>query len=267
MKVRNYEVGDLIGEASKFRIYLGHDDEKNVVIKVAKTFEDGDLLAEEASWFNVLRAFIAQVAAMQEELGQTDAHYDWLFANLTSSFLEPTQQDRRINVLKVVDVDFNKLIPLPKLRNQTEIDARSSVWILGRFLKIYSFYELLAVSGDNPIVQYANFSPGDYLIGPEKHRLIYYNHSGAVADVIANTYVMAIAKFMKAWTVIKDDPAEQKYYQLLSDFATNGRVTCKGAHAELYRLVNELWGIQYHPFTYRAQDTSRWKTIEENKEE
>lgn len=267
MKVRNYEVGNLIGEASKFRIYLGYGDEKEVVIKVAKTFEDGDFLAEEASWFNVLRAFTAQVAAMQEDLGQTNAHYDWLFANLISSFLEPTQQDRRINILETVDVNFSKLIPLSKLRNQTEIDVRSSVWILGRFLKIYGFYELLATSGDNPIVQYANFSPGDYLIGPERHRLIYYNHSGATADVIANTYVMAIAKFMLEWTVAEDDPAEQKYYQLLSDFATKGRVTCKEAHTELYQLVNELWGIQYHPFTYRAQGTSRWKTIEENKED
>ncbi len=267
MKVRSYEVGNLIGEAPKFRIYLGHDDGKNVVIKVAKTFEDGDLLIEEASWFNVLRAFIAQVAAMQEELDQIDAHYDWLFANLTSSFLEPTQQDRRINVLEVIDVDFNKLIPLSKLRSQTEIDARSSVWILGRFLKIYNFYELLAASGDNPIVQYANFSPGDYLVGPERHRLIYYNHSGATADVIANTYVMTIAKFMLEWTAVEDDPAEQKYYQLLSNFAAHGRATCKEAHTELYQLVNELWGIQYHPFTYRTQDTSRWKTIKENKEE
>lgn len=267
MKVRNYEVGDLIGEASKFRIYLGNDGEKNVVIKVAKTFEDGDLLAKEASWFNVLRAFIAQVASMQKDLGQTGAHYDWLFANLTSSFLESTQQDRRINVLETVDVDFSKLIPLSKLRNQTEIDARSSVWILGRFLKIYSFYELLAASGDNPIVQYADFSPGDYLIGPERHRLIYYNHSGATADVIANTYVMAIAKFMLEWMVTKDDSAEQKYYQLLSDFAAKGRATCKEAHAELYQLVDELWGIKYHPFTYRIQNTSTWKTIEENKED
>lgn len=267
LKVRNYEVGDLIGETSKLRIYLGRNDEKNVVIKVAKTFEDGDFLAEEASWFSILRAFIAQVAAMQEELGQTDAHYDWLFANLTSSFLEPTQQGRRINILETVDVDFNKLIPLSKLRNQIEIDARSSVWILGRFLKIHSFYELLAASGDNPIAQYANFSPGDYLIGPERHRLIYYNHSGATADVIANTYVMAIAKFMLEWMVVENDLAEQKYYQLLSDFAANGRATCKEAHTELYQLVKKLWGIQYHPFTYRARDDSRWKTIEENKEE
>lgn len=263
LKVRNYEVGKLIGEASKFRIYLGNDDDKQVVMKVAKTFEDGDSLAQEASWFNVLRAFIAQVTEMQEKSGEASSHYEWLFANLLSSFLEPSQKDRRINIFEVADTDFGQLIPLPKLRTKTEVDARTSVWILGRLLKIYSFYELLAVSGDNPVIRYANFSPGDYLIGPERHRLIYYNHSGAMADVVATNCVKAIAQFISEWVVIENDPAEQEYYQLLEDFATNGRVTCEEAHAELYQLIGELWGIQYHPFTYRDQDTSRWKTMNE----
>lgn len=136
MKVRNYEVGKLIGEASKFRIYLGNDGNRQVVMKVAKTFEDGDSLAEEAGWFNVLRAFISQVTEMQEKSGETSSHYEWLFANLLSSFLEPSQKDRRINIFEVVDTDFGQLIPLPKLRTETEVDARTSVWILGRFLKI-----------------------------------------------------------------------------------------------------------------------------------
>ena len=263
MKIRKYDVGELIGEAPKFRIYLGNDNAKQVVIKVAKTFEDGDALAEEASWFRVLHAFIAQVADMQMTSNGTSSRYEWLFANLTSSFLEPSQQDRRINILEVVDTDFSQLIPLPKLRNKTQIDVRTSIWILGRFLKIYSFYELLAVSGDNPVIQYVEFSPGDYLIGPEKHRLIYYNHSGTVVDVVANNYVKAITKFILEWVVIENDIAEQKYRQLLEAFVVNGRETCEEAHAELYQLVQKLWGIQYHPFTYRDHDTSKWKTIKD----
>lgn len=263
MKVRNYEVGPLIGEASKFRIYLGKDGDEQVIVKVAKTFGDGDHLAEEASWFKLLQAFIAEVTVMQKGLGKADAHYDWLFARLDSSFLESTQGDRRVNVLKVVDVDLSKLVPLSRLHAQTKIDARSSIWILGRLLKIYGFYELLAMSGDNPVVQYANFSPGDYLIGPERHRLIYYNHAEHAADVVANQYVAVIAKFILDWTVFVDNPAEQRYWQLLNDFAAAGRVTCEEAHSELYRLVNKFWGIKYHPFTYRDQNTSKWQTIKE----
>jgi len=263
LKVRDYEVGKFIGETSKFRIYLGNHDDQQVIMKVAKTFEDGDALAEEASWFKVLQAFANQVAKIQERSGEKNAHYDWLFAHLINSFLERSQQDRRINVFEVVDTSFDQLTPLSKLCTKTKIDARTSVWILGRFLKIYSFYELLAFSGDNPIVRYANFSPGDYLIGPERHRLIYYNHSESVADVIANDYVKTITKFISEWVVIGADTAEQAYSKLLGDFATNGRMTCEEAHAEFYRLVRELWGIQYHPFTYCDLETGKWKTIED----
>ena len=194
LKVRKLWSGQSHWWGPKFRIYLGHDDGKNVVIKVAKTFEDGDLLYRRSQ---LVQRFTSIHCSGSSNAGRIRSNRRslWLaVCKFNLFFLEPTQQDRRINVLEVIDVDFNKLIPLSKLRSQTEIDARSSVWILGRFLKIYNFYELLAASGDNPIVQYANFSPGDYLVGPERHRLIYYNHSGATADVIANTYVMTIAK-------------------------------------------------------------------------
>lgn len=262
MELRGYEVGSQIGESSRCRLYLGNNATEQVVIKVAKTFEDGDFLAEEANWFGVINSFIKQVAIMQEKLGETNAHYDWLFAKLISSFLEPTQGDRRINMLRFTDVKLSDLVPLPKLREQTQIDARTSVWILGRLLKIYSFYELISNSGDNPIFKYANFSPGDFLIGPKTHRLIYYHHSGCSTDVVATTFVRLIVQFILDWTVIEDDSSERDYNELLQDLATNGRVNFEEAHAELYKLVKRLWGIQYHPFTYRKA-IGAWQQIKE----
>ena len=262
MELRGYKVGSQIGESSKCRLYLGDIATKQVVIKVAKTFEDGDFLAEEANWFGVVNSFIKQVAVMQKELGETDAHYDWLFAGLVSSFLEPTQEDRRINLLRVTDVELSDLVPLPKLREQTQIDVRTSVWILGRFLKIYSFYELMSSSGDNPIFKYANFSPGDFLIGPKTHRLIYYHHSGHTTDVVATTHVKPIVQFILDWMAAEDGLSEQAYIELLQDFATKGRLSFEEAHAELYKLVRELWGIQYHPFTYR-KEFGVWQQIKE----
>lgn len=262
MELRGYEVGSQIGESSRCRLYLGDNATEQVVIKVAKTFEDGDSLAEEASWFGVVNSFIKQVATMQEKLGETNAHYDWLFAELVSSFLEPTQGDRRINILRFTDVELSDLIPLPKLRQQTQIDARTSVWILGRFLKIYSFYELISDSGDNPIFKYANFSPGDFLIGPKTHRLVYYHHSEHTTDVVATAYVKPIVQFILDWTAIDDDPSELAYIKLLQDLASQGRATFEEAHTDFYRLVRELWGIQYYPFTYR-EELGAWKQIKE----
>lgn len=265
LKVRNIEVGNRIGEAAKFRIYLGTmPDGQPVILKVAKTFEDGDILAEEASKFSILHSFGEQVANFEADQNGTNSHYDWLFAKLLSSFMEPTQGDRRINVFATPDIDLNKLTPLSKLHAEVEIDARTSIWILGRFFKFYSFFELLAAAGDSSVARYPTFSPYDYLIGPEKHRLIYYNFSGDVADVVATDFVKATAKFILNWVVIEDTPAEQEYLELLKSFSEHGRNSFEAAHGNLYGLVEKLWGIQYHPFTYRNRNTMIWKTIKED---
>ncbi len=264
MKVRDIEVGKLIGETSKLRIYLGSTDAKqSVILKVAKTFDDGHILAEEASKFNEMRAFKDEIFKLEEKQGKENSHYDWLFADLQASFMEPTQDDRRINVLSMPDIEIDKLTPLIKLSNGTEIDTWTSIWILGRFLKLYSFFELLAASMDCPVVEYPIFSPGDYLIGPKEHRLIYYNFSGKINDVVAMDFIKAITKFILDWVAIGDREEEQKYFNLLKDFSETGRDTCERAHRELYKLVEELWGIGYHPFVYRERGTSYWNVIRE----
>lgn len=264
MKVRDIEVGSLIAEAPKFRIYLGTTgDKQSVILKVAKTFEDGETLAKEAGKFNILSNFHEQVAEFEADQGKNSSHYDWLFANLLSSFMEPSQGDRRINVFTIPDINLDKLIPLKKLHKEVEIDTRTSIWILGRFFKFYSFFELLAANGNENIPKYPVFSPDDYLIGPKEHRLIYYNFSGEIADVIANDFVGTISKFILEWVVIGDDPAEQEYFELLQNLAGIGRDTFEKAHGDLYRLIKSLWGIQYYPFTYRDRSTINWKKIKE----
>lgn len=283
MKVRNYEVGKLIGESSKIRIYLGKTEEnETVIIKVAKTFEDGDLLAREASDFNLLRAFEGEVSRLQQELkGTAYSHYDWLFAQILNSFMEPSQDDRRINVYRVLDVDVERLTPLVKLHEETMIDYRSGIWMLGRLFKLYGFYELLALSGDNPVVHYPIFNPGDYLIAPREHRLVYYNYSGSIDDVVAYDSVKSIAKFLwEDWMISSSDEdseeskrdegseeskRDEKFSKLMESFATEGRESFEEAHRELYRFVGEHYGIRYHPFTYRKRGSAiyDWQTIKE----
>ena len=264
MKVRGIEVEKKVGESSKFRVYLGSDkDGKQVILKVAKTFEDGDVLAKEASQFNMMRTFGDEIASMQESQEGKNSHYDWLFAKLLASFMDPAQGDRRINMLAMPDVDLARLVPLAKLHRETKIDARTSVWILGRFFKFYSFFELLAAANNSHVARYPIFSSGDYLIEPERHRLIYYNFSGDEADVIANNFIKEIARFVVDWVAAKNDQEDQRYLGLIKDFSENGRDSFEHAHGELYHLANELWGIKYYPFTYCNRGTYNWKTIEE----
>lgn len=189
MRVRDIEVKKRIGESSKFRIYLGErgDQHEEVVLKVAKTFEDGDILSKEAGIFTSLGAFADEIARLEEGSGAGNtANYGQLLAHLESSFMEPTQGDRMINVFSFPDTTMSELTPMAKLYKSTEIDPRTSVWILGRLFKLYGFYELIKEDG---IPSYPHFRADDYLIGPAKHRLIYYNCSEMTADVECNYFV------------------------------------------------------------------------------
>ena len=265
MRVGDIEVGKCIGESSKIRIYLGTTkDMKPVILKIAKTFEDGKALAEEAGEFNILHSFSRQVAEFEANRNGNSAHYDWLFARLLSSRMEPTQGDRRINVFSIPDVDLSELIPLSKLYDDVEIDVRTSIWILGRLLKFYMFFELLAVEKEEFVARYPIFSPDDYLIAPEKHRLVYYNFSGDMTDVVAFDYVKAVAEFVSSWVIHREDPLEQEYLELLRDLSRFGRETFERAHRELYKLVKKNWGIKYYPFTYCKRGTVVWKKIKED---
>jgi len=266
LKVRDIEVGELIQETPTFRIYLGTaPDEREVFLKVAKTYEDNQPLIDEASTFSEMAIFGEQIARYEEEQSGRNSHYDWLFANLMKSFSEPTQGDRWINVFSVLDTEIGKLMQLQKLQSETEIDAKTSVWILGRLFKFYGFFELMGVdeSEDSEFytAEYPVFSPDNYFIGPERHRIICYNIPEKNLCSFANDEVKAVAKFVLDWLAVEDDPKEQEYKELLEGFVENGRERFEYAHRELYELVRELWGRSYYPFTYRDRGTLVWKTI------
>ena len=263
MRVRNVEVGQLIGESPRLRVYLGSlDSGQHVIVKVAKNFYDGNILAEEAGKFKLLSAFGKQVSELEKSQGKAESHYDWLFASLLSSFMEPTQGDRRISVFTMPDIELDQLTPLAKLYSEVKIDARTSAWILGRLLKFYGFFELLAASEDSPFAQYPIFLPGDYLIGPGSHRLIYYNFSGDMADAVAHDFVQVVSKFVLDWTVVSDENLlDKEYWCFVEKLSVSGSKSFEEAHKDLYGLIRRLWGIQYYPFTYRTRGTTAWQVI------
>ena len=250
-----------IADAKKFQIYTGREKDKPVIIKVAKTFEDGIMLQQEAAKLTQISAFAKHVDNLQDETCGESARYGSLIAHLEHSFLD-TELDRRTNIISFSDADLNKLTPLAKLYNLTDIDTRTSVWVLGKIFKFYSLFELMAVENNTHIKQYPLFTLNDYLVGPERHNVVYYNYSGYSEDCIATNFVKAIARTIRKWIVnkLEDDDKGIKYLELVDDFASNGRITFELAHSDLYNLVESLWGIEYHPFTYRNKGAIIFKT-------
>lgn len=261
-KIRDIEIKNLIGQSSKFRVYLGHrDDGQKVIVKIAKTFDNNNILAKDAKVFNSLKAFESHLRDLSD---QHNVNYNLLFAQLLSSSMEPSQDDRRINVFLLPEIDLDTVMPLAKLSAQMEIDARSSVWIIGRLLKFYGIFELMKTANDADACNYPIFNSGDYFIGPEVHRLIYYNVSDEITDAYATDIIKMISKYMLSWMVFDDTVENQKYANLLEDFSKYGRDTASKAHKDLYDLVREVWGIHYYPFTYRTKDSIDWKIIKED---
>ena len=255
VEFKGIKIGNKIGETSKFRIYTGEKDEETIIVKVAKTFEDGEVLQREAAKFTELNSQITHI----NTLAGPEAGYELLLASIDGSFLEPTQGDRRINIFSSSpNVSMDKLVPLPKLYNSTVIDARTSVWILGRLYKFYNLFELVRSINSDDAVKYPLFSSGDYLISPEYHRVVYYNFSGEIEDSLATNFVKAVTRFIRTWV---DEDSDKEYLNLLDELTNDGRDTFEQAHQELYKLVEKLWGIGYYPFTYKDKGTNYYKTI------
>lgn len=265
LEIKDIELKKVIGEAQKFRIYLGEKDNgEQFIVKIANSFDDGAVLAEEAKFFMKLTSFQEELADIEAKLQLEKSRYDLLFAKLSASYLATANDLSRVNAFEIPEANLNEVAPLAKFFHEIEIDARSSVWLLGRFFKFYCFAENIRFANGETAVEYPIFSADDYLIGPKNHRLVYYNYSGSTLDVLANDYIKKITKFISEWTVFKDDDeAEAKYHRLLDDFAANGRRTAEDAHRELYELVKEIWGIHYYPFTYRERGTIIWKNVKD----
>lgn len=265
MEVRgDYEVGKLIGESSRQQIYAAKKDGKDFLVKISRTFDDGVWLADELQCLRRLNVMADQIERLRRTSGDTSAnpHYDWLVARLADSYVDFSQDDRRVNILEMVDASLDDLMPLAKLSSKFEIDTRTSVWILGRFLKLYCLHELIAEGGDCPVIQYHEFSPDDYLVDPQHHRLIYYNYSGVATDLTANRCVRAIAKYMLEWTATEDVKEDEDYVRFLKELAAIGGSAFEDTHRILYGLVDVWWGRKYHPFTYRNKGTKIWKKLE-----
>lgn len=275
MNTKLVTVDKPIGASKKFSIFTGTQTHvgvisytRPVIVKIASSFEYNDVLTAEASHFTTLSMFAKELADIQKQSAKDVIRYDLLFAKLSGSFIDPTRNDCRLNVFDTVDIEIDKLTPMGKLMKDTKIDTRTSVWILGRILKLYSLFELMAASESSPYVKYPLFSIGNFLISPEKHRVVYYNFPGEIEDVTATELVKAVTTKILKWIEPRDDdPNDTPYMDMLKALADNGSEKFELAHSLLYLAVERLWGISYHPFTYKNVQTdtsmSGWNTIKE----
>jgi len=257
LEIAGYEIAKKIEGPTDVDLYIGHKQDEEVLIKVAKGSAGEAHLFDELKRFNQIRAFLPEAKRLRPPDGGPCPLYDNLFAQLIDTFLVPGD-DLRVNVFRLGESKMCDLTPLSELR-KVEIDIRTGAWILERLFMVYEFYELLAEDGDIPVISYPKFSENDYLVDPRNQRLLYYNFSGPATDLTGDKLIRKVVKSFRKWIVDTGEASEMK--SLLADLESCGAIFFDQAYTKLSGLAYQLWGDQYYPFTYREPGSKTWRTL------
>ena len=142
---KKYYVLQKIGGSGRYSVYEcilpPKEGAKKAVslLKIAGQPNENKLLETEALVLTRLRSSADEIDEKRAE-GSKPFNYGYFFPKLEQSFISEKQGNRRINILSFSDpIDSpSQLTQLSSLisKEQLYVDARTSVWILGKTLKI-----------------------------------------------------------------------------------------------------------------------------------
>lgn len=260
---REYEIGDKVAETPVYRLYLCQrikSKEVNLLQIAADVSRSGDL--DRAAY--ILDALLQHAKDLEEKYDRVKKdpnnklNYQLCLPRITDTFVSDSQGSRRIHVVGFHGVDdARRMVPLHFIvdKDKRRVDARTSVWILGKLLKILAFAHSAGVSiGD--------ISPGNILIEPDKHYVVVFNWTqariypeGLPDELVRQEIALAAESVLKVLGsesgLCADDGLKQfePYFQYVAKLAAEGGVDAVVAHREFYELADALWPRGYHPFT------------------
>ncbi len=260
---QEYQVGKLVAKTQSYRLYLCSmpGAERTYLLQVAaEVAQNGDL--DKAAYF--LRSLLQNAEELEREFARlkTDPkeklNYQLCFPELVDSFISDSQGGRRVNVLGFQNVpDVSTLVPLHNIihKDHMRVDLKTSVWIMGKLLKILDFAHSAGIS-------IGQLTPGNILIEPTNHYVVIFNwakaHEGVTRDLCREEIRTAAQSVVQVLGGIQEKSfrsTEAATYQLyLLGLMRNGERSAKQAHEEFYELVDGLWPRGYHPFTVLPQE-------------
>jgi len=271
----SYGVGDLVAENETYRLYLCKQEEtgRECLLQVPiNTSHNGDL--DRAGFF--LKQFERRALELEEEYKTVKddpkkvLNYQLGFPELLEGFVCQEHGGRRINILAFRNVEkVNNLSPLTFIteRDQRRIDLRTSVWIMGKLLKLLTFAHSQGIA-------VCELTSGNILIEPKEHYVLIFDWSVARAfqkgvpdkecgnDIsqAARAVIEVMGGDFETSTFHEDDNKAFKHpYETGKGFdlytahilrlASGSERNAGKAHQNFYNLVDELWEGAYHPFT------------------
>lgn len=263
-----YHVGKLVGENKKYRLYICTTDsvDGECLLQVATDLShNGDLSLNAYILKEMEKA--AEKLEIEYAKVKTDPkvllNYQLCFPKVVDTFIGADQGGRKINILSFRHVKkVGDIVPLINIteKDGLRIDLRTSVWIMGRLLK------LLTLTQNEGISTAKLLSSENILIEPEKHYVIVFDWSGAKAYQDAKNYSseekrIEIAKVTQA--IIKvlggdieksffpDDGEKgfERYTKHLLRLETGIEGRAEKTHQDFYQLVDQIWERKFYPFT------------------
>ena len=257
-----YEVLEKIGGSDRFNLYkcllpaAEGFSSKIGILKISVDKNDGGLDKESL----ILRRLqsTARKIDLQRNLDSPAYNYGFFVPDIIDTFICADQDNRRINVIGFCEEIKNtsQLTSLSEDKFSEEkirIDGKTSVWILGKLLKIIGFSHQNGVT--NEMINGSNI-----LIEKEKHGLILFDWTKAVVsdnissedtrrEIVCAAQVITTVLGGDAQTGTLPDDQEKWYQSLIQRLVRGEFDDAFVAHSVFYKTIFEHWPKTFYPFT------------------
>lgn len=258
-----YQVGALVGKTASYNVYIvtsGVGEQH--LMKTAVTDHCNGLLDREAFLLRELHQEITHRNAEYKARNKTDhgLGYQRCFPRLVESLVVPEQGQRRVNIIAVYGASSVKdLVPLEQYRTRANarIDPKSSAWIMGRLLKIFTLTHPMGVAA-------GKIDGGNILINPIEHHVVLFDwtearhHDGQLPRTVACEEISHAAKAVilalggnlaTGELPTSDQLPDSRYADYLKRMAHGSVCDAVSAGAQFYELLDTVWKPSFHPFT------------------
>lgn len=258
----SYEVLDRIGGSNKFNLYRcllssTIDMASRVgVVKIAIDQNDGSLDKEALVLKRLQKA--AQIIDTRRNQDIPAYNYDFFMPSLVETFVCTMQDNRRVNILGFCEEIKNTshLAPISTdnfIEQKCRIDSKTSVWILGKLLKILGFAHSQGISNGLVVGQ-------NVLIERKKHGVVLFDWTNASLldelppevtqqEIVAATKTVIAVLGGDVRTGTLPDDQEKWYQNLLQKMIHSEFNDAFVAHRIFYETVFEHWPKIFYPFT------------------
>lgn len=269
MDVRNdsslYSVGKMVAETETYRLYLSKYEEtgRQCLLQIATSVEHNGKLDRAVF---IIKELSSRADSVEKEYAKvkTDPNqmlnYGLSLPEVIDSFVCEEQGKRRINILAFKNVEnVSSMVPLINIttKDRLRVDLRTSVWIMGKLLKLLAFTQSEGIS-------IGLVSGNNILIEPDQHYVLVFDwseaqmHSGIISREIRSKEIVQAAQ--ATIRVLGGDPETEfipndgdekfaPYIDYLLQLARATESNTERAHASFYELVDTIWKREFYQFT------------------